>query len=205
MALHESADRRAADVCGKPYSLDRHLQNLEDAVCAADSRAGGWATAGTPENPDLLVVTGDGACVSGRFSAVRLSIFPGSTEYLNQSSSDVADLLLYLENSGAEHYLTLKARLANLQPQLRRIYKDGRLRPHGRREPQPAAPRHKELVLSADKPFIRHICGKLSHNADSFGAPFCSCTDEKLYDSSLSTTSSPSTPPTTDCARGAAI
>ena len=28
-----------------------------------------------------------------------------------------------------------------------------------------------KLVLVADKPFIRHVCGLLSHNADAFGAP----------------------------------
>lgn len=37
-------------------------------------------------------------------------------------------------------------------------------------------------MLTADKPFIRHITGKLSHNADCFGAPACKCTDELLFD-----------------------
>eukprot|EP00966_Prymnesium_polylepis_P254206 5874768-Prymnesium_polylepis.2 len=35
-----------------------------------------------------------------------------------------------------------------------------------------------ELVLVADKPFIRHACGMLSHNANSFGPPLCECCDE---------------------------
>ena len=35
-----------------------------------------------------------------------------------------------------------------------------------------------KFVLVADKPFIRHVCGLLSHNADAFGAPFCECCDE---------------------------
>ena len=34
-----------------------------------------------------------------------------------------------------------------------------------------------KFVLVADKPFIRHVCGLLSHNANAFGAPFCTCCD----------------------------
>ena len=34
-----------------------------------------------------------------------------------------------------------------------------------------------KFVLVADKPFIRHVCGMLSHNATAFGAPFCQCND----------------------------
>ena len=38
-----------------------------------------------------------------------------------------------------------------------------------------------ELCLTADKPFMRHICGLLSHNADAFGPPSCNCSGDDLY------------------------
>ena len=43
-----------------------------------------------------------------------------------------------------------------------------------------------ELCLVADKPFIRHVCGLLSHNADGFGSPFCGCCDIDLFNFSMS-------------------
>ena len=63
-----------------------------------------------------------------------------------------------------DDYTVLAGRLANLLPDLRRIYADGELRPNG--EPSGV---HVKLVLVADKPFIRHVCGLLSHNANAFG------------------------------------
>ena len=175
--LHEHADRRGADVSGAPYSLDRHVSNLYDAAVSAESRSCGMATCGDCEDPDILCFSGDGAGASARFSEVRAGFFYGSTEKLSQSSMDFTDILVYLEECGAESYITLKARLAHLQPQLRRIYKTRHLRPGG-----VTSERYTDLCLVADKPFIRHITGKLSHNADCFGAPSCSCTDAQLLD-----------------------
>ena len=43
-----------------------------------------------------------------RISGVRLVIFPGSTNGLNQSSLDVTNLLFYKEAKKAEDYLVLK-------------------------------------------------------------------------------------------------
>ena len=46
-----------------------------------------------------------------------------------------------------------------------------------------------KLVLVGNKPFIRHVSGMLSHNADAFGAPFCTCSDSeaKMYNARLET------------------
>jgi hypothetical protein len=78
--------------------------------------------------------------------------------------------------SKAEHYETLQHRLAALLPDLRRLYKNGELMPNG--EPSGV---HIKLIMNGDMPFIRHVCGLLSHNANSFGTPFCDCTDGDLY------------------------
>eukprot|EP00966_Prymnesium_polylepis_P188241 4362730-Prymnesium_polylepis.1 len=39
-----------------------------------------------------------------------------------------------------------------------------------------------KFVLTADTPFIRHVCGMLSHNANAFGVPLCMCCDETEED-----------------------
>ena len=46
----------------------------------------------------------------------------------------------------------------------------------------PTPPGLTELVLIADKPFVRHALGMRSHNADAFGSPYCRCTDKNLID-----------------------
>lgn len=92
--------------------------------------------------------------------------------YIWQSSNDVVNWLFYKEACKAEDYTVLAGRLSHLLPDIRRIYKTKELCPDG----QPSGV-YVQLVLVADKPFIRHVCGLLSHNADSFGAPFCDCGD----------------------------
>ena len=92
---------------------------------------------------------------------------------LAQSSSDVVNWLFYKEACKAEaDYTVLAGRLSHLLPDMRRLYVDKELCPEG--EPSGV---YIEMVLVADKPFIRHVCGMLSHNADAFGAPFCTCSD----------------------------
>ena len=174
VTLREHPDHRGADVSGARYSLDRHLQSQLDAQDS--SRTGGLATAGTNADPDLVCMTGDGACVSGRFTGVSFGSFVGSTEFLNQSSSNFSNWLFYLESSKAEDYTTLKARLAWILPDLRRIYRTRHVSPGG-----VASSRFIELCLTADKPFMRHICGLTSHNADAFGPPSCACCADDLY------------------------
>jgi hypothetical protein len=84
------------------------------------------------------------------------------------------------EPSKAEHYLVLKGRLARVRPALCRLWRDGELRPGG--VPSGVFVR---LCLVADKPFLRHVCGLLSHNADAFGSPLCGCCDVDLYNFSM--------------------
>lgn len=143
VTLHEGAERRSADVGGAPFSLDRHMQNLHDAASSAElSRSGGMAAAGTASDPDICCVTGDGAQVSGKYSIVDVGVFWGSTEYLSQSSMDVASIAIYLEAKGAEDYVVLKARLSNVLPQLRRIFKSRHPSPPKRR---PVRPLHRTM------------------------------------------------------------
>ena len=85
------------------------------------------------------------------------------------------------EPSNAEHYLILKGRLRGLRPSLCRLFVDGELRPGGVRSGV-----FVRFCLLADKPFIRHVCGLLSHNADGFGSPLCNCCDIDIYNFTMS-------------------
>ena len=137
------------------------------------NRTGGMATAGTAEDPHLMCVTGDGAA-----KGVVIGHFPGSTELLNQSSADVTKWLLYQEMKGEDN-LVLRARLKQVMPDLARIYQTRELLPGGNPcEP----PVFVELVLTADRPFLRHATGCSGNSADAFGAPHCSCHGDKLFD-----------------------
>lgn len=140
---------------------------------AQRNRTGGMATAGTQEDPHLICITGDGAS-----KGVVIGHFPGSTELLNQSSADVTKWLLYQEMHGEDN-LVLRARLKQLMPDLSRIYQTKELLPGGLRcEPRVFV----ELVLTADRPFLRHATGCSGNSADAFGAPHCKCHGDKLYD-----------------------
>ena len=92
--------------------------------------------------------------------------------------------LFYRASCKAEDYTVIAGNLSNISGDLNRLYNNG--------EPgellldgEPTGV-YIKMVLVADKPFIRHVCGLLSHNADAFGAPFCECCDETdrpaLYD-----------------------
>ena len=86
------ADKRGADVAGKPYALDRLIMSQLDNDCA---RWEGMATKGTEDDPHVWLITGDGAGLSRAESGIRVGMFPGSTEMLNQSSMDVTTVLFY--------------------------------------------------------------------------------------------------------------
>lgn len=101
---------------------------------------------------------------------------------MNQSSLDIVNLLFYREQLKAEDYLNWKARLASILPQLARIYREGELKPAGFRCQPPC---HVRFVLTGDKPFIRHVLGLQSHNANNFGSPYCNCCDSSLYNFSF--------------------
>ena len=148
------------------------------------TRAQGMATLGTEGDPHLLCLTGDGAGVSAKDSGVRVGHFPGSTNLLNQSSLDMVTWLFYRESCKAEDYTVLAGRLSGVLPDMCRLFNHGEageLLLDG-----VSTGVFVKFVLVADKPFIRHVCGLLSHNADAFGAPFCECCDETdrpaLYD-----------------------
>ena len=148
------------------------------------TRAQGMATLGTEGDPHLMCITGDGAGVSAKDSGVRVGHFPGSTNLLNQSSLDMVTWLFYRESCKAEDYTVLAGRLSGVLPDMCRLFNHGEageLLLDG-----VSTGVFVKFVLVADKPFIRHVCGLLSHNADAFGAPFCECCDETdrpaLYD-----------------------
>ena len=170
LELNDHDDRKGADICGKAYALDRAmLDSLKQTT-----RAGGMATRGTKDDPHLICVTGDGAGLTARDSGVRVAHFVGSTNFLSQSSQDCVNWLFYKEACKAEDYTILAGRLNNVLPDLRRIYETGELCD----DDGNVTGTFVKLVLVADKPFTRHVCGMLSHNANQFGAPMCECCDE---------------------------
>ena len=90
--MEEQTDRRGANVSG-PFGVDQCLFNSIEAT--KKDRTGGMATKGDKDDPHLMNITGDGAGLSAAFTGVRVSVFPGTTEMLNQSSNDVTDLLIF--------------------------------------------------------------------------------------------------------------
>ena len=71
----------------------------------------------------------------------------------------------------------MKGWLAGIRSALQRLYRKHELRPGAAN----SGVFVKLCLVVADKPFIRHVCGLTSHNADAFGAPFSNCTDTDLY------------------------
>ena len=129
--------------------------------------------------PDVLPLASVAidSAVEDNFSFGRSSkLHNASTEFLNQSSNDCIDIVQYEERHNAEHYTVLRARTKEIRPVLARLHADGELRPGGVRSGV-----FVRICLVADKPFIRHVCGLTSHNADAFGAPFCKCCDRDIY------------------------
>jgi hypothetical protein len=86
------ADGRGASVDGQ-FGVDQVIYN--QIAATRHDRTGGMATSGDANDPHIINVTGDGAGISAARTGVRVSIFAGSTEMLNQSSHDVADLVMY--------------------------------------------------------------------------------------------------------------
>lgn len=84
---------KGASICG-PFGVDQAIMNALEA--AKESRVGGMATRGDSiDRPHIICITGDGATLTHGTSGVRIGIFCGSTEFLNQSTSDVTDLVMY--------------------------------------------------------------------------------------------------------------
>ena len=92
LELKEHDDKRGADVSGKPFAIDRVIMSQ---LKQDGARYGGMATSGTYEDPHLWLITGDGAGLSRAESGIRVGLFAGSTELLNQSSMDVTTVLFY--------------------------------------------------------------------------------------------------------------
>ena len=196
-----------ATVGGGKYSVDGIMIKIRED--SKKSRNGGFVQACMKDDPGI---TGDGAQLSKKYSGVRVSLFAGSTDCLNQSSLEIYNLAIYKVKEQAESYATLTSNLADVLPALKRIYRDGgllrnadgsdsgvyvRCLPHAPRPPYPAtrldADAHvrvptrpqTDICLVGDKPFLRYFCGLQSHNSKGFGAPFCNCTDENLYNFTL--------------------
>lgn len=92
---------RCASVTGL-YGVDQAIFNAINATY--DSRTGGMATTGDcVERAHVICITGDGATLTHSSTGVRVSFFCGSTEFLNQSTSDVTDLVMYQVNASGHN------------------------------------------------------------------------------------------------------
>lgn len=84
---------RCASVTGL-YGVDQAILNAIKAT--EQSRTGGMATMGDcVDRAHIICITGDGANLTHGSTGVRVAFFCGSTEFLNQSSNDVTDLVMY--------------------------------------------------------------------------------------------------------------
>ena len=176
----EHEDRRGAEVRDVRAAMWRVVDRAKAGVC------GGFATAGTEADPHWIIATMDGAGVSRTESAVRVALFPGSVELMNQSKAGICDVVRYKAGSAAESYPTLDARLSGVRPQLAKIWRDGFIT---RRRPARAATAEADgveeseekiyvkILLTADKSGMCHLLGRKSNNYDCFGLQ-CDCSDK---------------------------
>ena len=93
-------------------------------------------------------------------------------------------MIFYRASEHAEHYLTLKARLAEVRVALCRIYREGFLRDKRTgepiRNPETGGIIYVKFYFTADKPFLCHALGRRSFNHHHF-SPFCRCTLDEMY------------------------
>ena len=76
------------------------------------------------ENAHWVMLTMDGAGLTHAESGVRVAMYLGSVELLNQSVLGIRNLTQYRESTGAEAYVTLRARTSGPRPQLCKIFRD---------------------------------------------------------------------------------
>jgi len=201
-----------ATVGGGKYSVDGIMLKIRED--SKKSRNGGFIKACTKDDPGIMCLAGDGAQLSKKYSGVRVSLFAGSTDYLNQSSLEIYNLAIYkVQGQGAggvvrDPHKQPCRRAARAQAHLprRRLAAQRRwlglgclralpapcpatsiLRDAADADAHVRAPARPQMhiCLVGDKPFLRHFCGLQSHNSKGFGAPFCNCTDENLYNFTL--------------------
>ena len=149
---------------------------LHALKAAENSSMGGMATAGTREDPHLIMLTGDGAGLTEADSGVRIAVFVGSVRNLNQSTHAIYNLVFYKASSDAESYETIMARSAGIRPSLCRLYSDGQLMLEN------GAPSgiFIKLILTSDKPFLMKALGRRNMNHHYFSHS-CGCGDEDVY------------------------
>ena len=114
-----------ATVGGGKYSVDGIMLKIRED--SKKSRNGGFIKACTKDDPGIMCLAGDGAQLSKKYLGVRVSLFAGSTDCLNQSSLEIYNLAIYKAKEQAESYATLTSNLAGVLPALKRIYRDGGL------------------------------------------------------------------------------
>ena len=116
----QQADGKAAELRDVPGAILRVLDRARGGSC------GGMATDGKTEaTAHQLCVTMDGAGITHDENGVRVALFPGSVELMNQSSNQILDLVFYKAGGMAEDYYVLLARCASVRTQLCEIYKAG--------------------------------------------------------------------------------
>lgn len=150
----QQADLRGAEAKSVDWCI---LAALE---AARGSSMGHMATAGTEADPHWIMVTGDGAGLTEDDTGVRVGIFCGSVEKLNQSTHAVWNLVFYKASEHAESYETLSARCANVRPALCRIYSTGEVQ----KEDGTPSGVFVRFMLSADKPFLMKALGRKNMN-----------------------------------------
>ena len=162
----EHEDRAGAEV----RDVEATMLEVVDSAC--NSTCGGWATAGTLEDPHWFIVSMDGAGLAAAYSGVRVVLFAGSVKKMNQSLHGIHNIAEYSAGSHAEDHATLMARCSFLRGQLCRVYSKGYV---SRRDGTKV---YVKFMLSADKQGLFHLMGSRNMNWDAFSAQ-CDCCDKK--------------------------
>ena len=143
----EHEDRAGAEV------RDVEATMLEVVDSAFNSTCGGWATAGTIEDPHWFIISMDGAGLAASYSGVRVVLFAGSVKKMNQSLHGIHNIAEYHAGSHAEDHATLMVRCSFLRGQLCRVYSTGYV---CRRDGTKV---YVKFMLSADKQGLFHLMG----------------------------------------------
>ena len=170
--------RSAATVRDVKAALWAVIVRVDKGAC------GGWASDGSEENPHWIVLTMDGGSLMVNESGVRVVMFAGSVEGMNQSTSDIKNLTFWHAPGAAESYETLWANCANARQQLCQIWLDRGLwtwHPDGDVRWKLT---HVRFMLTADKSGMAHLFGRRNQNYENFGM-LCDCDGHKLYDLSM--------------------
>jgi hypothetical protein len=152
------------------------------AAIEAEGTADNLRTAGTAEDPHVIITAGDGCRGYQSTTWVRVGWIIATTKGSNQSTRHVHDWLAY---KGGEAHATCTQRVAPVLPILQRVRREGG---QLRDKDGDLTGIFVKFAMGGDKPWLRHVLGQRSHNHTYFSHS-CPCAQKDMYDMSQDHTS----------------